>query len=145
MRRYVDPAGHSTWLYMGYWQSQRTGADIHSPKNCLPGGGWEPIEATRLRVPLGGSAAPITVNRYLIQKDRQLQVVIYWFEAQGTVVAGELDAKIQMVRSAILKNRTDGALVRLSSPVSGTVQDTTDRMVQYIQTLYPILREYLPG
>ena len=144
MRRYVDQAGYGIWLYVGYWQSQRKGSDIHSPKNCLPGGGWEPVEATRLTIPVEGSATPITVNRYLIQKDRQMQVVIYWFEAQGTVVAGEFDAKIQMVRSAIFRNRTDGALVRLSSPVSGTVQNTTDRMVQYIQTLYPVLRQYLP-
>jgi EpsI family protein len=71
--------------------------------------------------------------------------VIYWFEAQGTVVAGELDAKIQMVRSAILKNRTDGALIRLSSPVTGSVQETTDRMVEYVRTFYPVVREYLPG
>ncbi len=144
MRRYVDPAGDSTWLYIGYWQSRRRGADIHSPKNCLPGGGWEPVEATRLTIPVGGSKGPVTVNRYLIQKDRQMQVVIYWFQAQGTVVAGELGAKIQMVRSAIYQNRTDGALVRLSSPVSGTVQETTDRMVQYVQMLYPVLRDYLP-
>jgi EpsI family protein len=145
MRRYVDSAGHSMWLYMGYWQSQRRGSDIHSPKNCLPAGGWEPIEASRLIIPVGGPTSSITVNHYLIQKDRQLQVVIYWFEAQGTVVAGELDAKIQMVRSAILKNRTDGALIRLSSPVTGSVQDTTDRMVEYVRTFYPVVREYLPG
>jgi EpsI family protein len=144
MRRYVDPAGHTTWLYMAYWQSQRKGSDIHSPKNCLPAGGWEPVEATRLTIPLGGAAAPITVNSYLIQKDRQMQVVIYWFQAQGTVVAGELEAKIEMVRSAILRNRTDGAIVRLSSPVAGTVQETTDRLVRYIQTLYPVLSDYLP-
>lgn len=145
MRRYVDASGHPTWLYMGYWQSQRRGSDIHSPRNCLPAGGWEPIESTQLTIPLGGTFAPITVNHYLIQKDRQMQVVIYWFEAQGHVVAGELEAKIQMVRSAIFKNRTDGALVRLSSPVSGTVPDTTERMTRQIQALYPVLREYLPN
>ena len=146
MRRYVDGSGHSAWLYLAYWQSRRQGADIHSPKNCLPGGGWEPIEATRLTIPITGAAGAgsITVNRYLIQKERQLQVVIYWFQAQGTVIAGELDVKIQMIRSAILRNRTDGAIVRVSSPVAGTVQETTDRMVAYIQTLYPLLSTYLP-
>jgi EpsI family protein len=143
LRRYVDPAGRSMWLYVGYWQSQRRGADIHSPKNCLPAGGWEPVETTRLTVPIAG-AAPMTVNYYLIQKDRQMQVVIYWFQAQGTVVAGELDAKIAMVSSAILKNRTDGALVRISSPVQGTLQETTDSLVRYVQSLQPVLRDYLP-
>ena len=144
MRRYVDGGGNSAWLYMAYWQSQRRGADIHSPRNCLPAGGWEPIENKRLTIPVGGATGSVTVNSYLIQKDRQLQVVIYWFQAQGVAVAGELDAKIQMVRSAVLKNRTDGAIIRISSPVSGTVQDTTDRLVGYIQTLHPILSTYLP-
>ena len=143
VRRYVDPAGHSAWLYLAYWQSQRRGSDIHSPKNCLPGGGWEPVETSLLTVPVAGST-PITANYYLIQKDRQMQVVIYWFQAQGTVVARELDAKIEMVRSAIFKNRTDGALVRISSPVQGTVPETKDRLVRYVQSLQPVLREYLP-
>jgi len=144
LRRYVDSAGHSTGLYIGYWQSQRKGSDIHSPRNCLPGGGWDPVEVSRLTIPLAQPPGVIIVNRYLIQKDNQMQVVIYWFQAQGTAVAGELDAKIEMVRSAILKNRTDGALVRISSPVYGTVQETTARLVQYVQALYPILGEYLP-
>lgn len=144
MRRYVDRTGHSMWLYIGYWQSQRKGADIHSPKNCLPGGGWEPIEASRLSIPIEGRAAPISVNRYLIQKDNQMQVTLYWFQSQGRVVPGELAAKVELVRNAILKNRTDGALVRLSSPVQGGVSQTTDRMVAYAQSLYPVLRDYLP-
>ena len=144
MRRYVDATGNSAWLYMAYWQSQRRGADIHSPKNCLPGGGWEPIETKRLTIPVSGATGSITVNSYLIQKDRQLQVVIYWFQAQGAAVASELAAKVQMVRSAVLRNRTDGAIIRISSPVSGTVQDTTDRLVAYIQSLHPILGTYLP-
>jgi EpsI family protein len=142
-RRYVDPVGQSAWLYIGYWQSRRRGSDIHSPRNCLPGGGWEPVETARITIPVAG-AAPITVNRYLIQKDRQMQVVMYWFQAQGTVVAGELDAKIAMVRSALLRNRTDGALVRISSPVRGTVPETTEALTAFVQTLYPILRDYLP-
>jgi EpsI family protein len=143
-RRYVDGTGRSAWLYIGYWESQRRGTDIHSPKNCLPGGGWEPVETSRISIPVTGAAAPITVNRFLIQKDRQMQVVIYWFQAQGTVVPGELDAKIAMVRSAIFRNRTDGALVRISSLVHGSIPETTEALVAYIQDLYPVLRDYLP-
>jgi EpsI family protein len=144
MRRYADPAGHVAWLYVGYWESRRKGADIHSPKNCLPGGGWDPVEATVLTIPVAGARAPIKVNRYLIQKDRQMQLVIYWFQAQGRVISGELEAKLDLMRAAMLKNRTDGALVRISSPVSGTPQETTDRLIQYVQVLYPVLHEYLP-
>lgn len=145
MRRYVDEAGRSLWLYVGYWASQRRGgAQVHSPRNCLPASGWEPIEASRLMIAVGGRPEPLTVNRYLIQKDRELQVVVYWYHAQGAPIAGEIPAKIQMMRSAILRNRTDGALVRVSSPVSGSVPETTQRLVRYVQALYPRLGEYLP-
>lgn len=145
IRRYVDEAGHSVWLYVGYWATQRTGgAQVHSPRNCLPASGWEPIEASRVRVDVRNAQVPLIVNRYLIQKDREMQVVLYWYHAQGIPIAGELPAKIQMVRSAIFRNRTDGALVRISSPVSGSVAETTERLVRYVQALYPLLGEYLP-
>ncbi len=145
MRRYVDANGRSIWLYIGYWATQRRGgAQAHSPKNCLPGGGWEPVDASRLTVQLPPPYAPIEVNRYLIQKDRDMQVVLYWYQAQGHAVASELGAKVAMVRGALMSRRTDGALVRASSPVTGTVAETTARLVLYVQTLYPILGEYLP-
>jgi EpsI family protein len=88
--------------------------------------------------------APIEVNRYLIQKDRDQQVVLYWYQSQGKAVAGELDAKIQMVRSAIARNRTDGALVRVSAPVIGGVAETTASLARYVQAMYPVLAQYLP-
>jgi EpsI family protein len=144
MRRYVDANGRSIWLYIGYWATQRRGGQAHSPKNCLPGGGWEPVDAARLTVTLPPPYAPIEVNRYLIQKDRDMQVVLYWYQAQGHAVASELGAKVAMVRSALMRRRTDGALVRASSPVTGTVAETTERLVRYVQALYPVLGEYLP-
>lgn len=144
MRRYADGADRSLWLYVGYWATQRKGAQIHSPKNCLPGGGWEPLEASRLTIDRAGGKGSITVNRYLIQKDRNMQVVLYWYQSQGQTIPGEVQAKIAMVRSAIVRNRTDGALVRVSSPVSDGVAETTERLVAYVQALYPILADYLP-
>jgi EpsI family protein len=145
VRREVDQAGRSLWLYIGYWDSQRKGALPHSPKNCLPGGGWEPLEASTLTVPLGAGTAPLVVNRFLIQKEANQQLVLYWFDAQGRAVAGEVEAKVEMVRSAIFRNRTDGAIVRVSSPIYGTVAETTELLVRYVQTLYPVLGDYLPG
>lgn len=145
VRREVDPAGRSLWLYIGYWDTQRKGAAPHSPKNCLPGGGWEPLEASTMAVPVRAGAPPLVVNRYVLQKERAQQVVLYWFDAQGRAVAGEMEAKVEMVRSAILRNRTDGAIVRVSSPVYGSVGETTERLTRYVQTLYPVLGDYLPG
>jgi EpsI family protein len=144
MRQYTDSQRRYIWLYMGYWATQRKGAQIHSPQNCLPGGGWEPVEASRLTIELPAPYQAIVVNRYLIQKDRDLQIVLYWYQARGKAVASELQAKIAMVRSAIASNRTDGALVRVSTPSYGNAQEATERLTQYVQALYPILGEYLP-
>ncbi len=145
MRRYADEAGRSLWLYVGYWASQHRGAaQVHSPRNCLPAGGWEPVEASRLTIEVPGPRRSVTVNRYLIQKDRQMQVVLYWYHAQGIPIAGEIPAKLQMMRSAFLRRRSDGALVRVSSPVAGSVTDTSDELIRYVQALYPHLGEYLP-
>jgi EpsI family protein len=144
MRRYVHDSGQSLWLYIGYWATQRKGADFHSPKNCLPGGGWEPVEATRIAIDLPGSHPPIVVNRYVIQKDRTIQVVLYWYQTHGRAIAGEVEAKIELVRGAVTQNRTDGALVRVSSVVAGSPQATTERLVEYVQSVYPVLHEFLP-
>ena len=145
MRAYQDPGGRNLWLFIGYWDSQRRGAQPHSPKNCLPGSGWEPLEASRVTIPLPQPFAPITVNRFLIQKDRDQQVVFYWYQSQGEAIPGEIAARIQLVRNSIWRHRTDGALVRVSGPVYGTIQETSDRLVEYIQAMYPVLGDFLPA
>ena len=144
MRNYVDPAGRDLNLYIGYWDTQRKGAVIHSPKNCLPGAGWEPVEASVLTVPLAPSHPPISVNRYLIQKERAQQVVLYWYHSQGRAIAGEVPARIAMVKSALIRHRTDAALVRVMSPVHGSARETSDRLVAYVQAMYPLLGDFLP-
>ena len=97
-----------------------------------------------MTIPLSPPLAPIIVNRFLIQKNQDQQVVFYWYQSQGHAIAGELAARVEMMKSSIVRHRTDGALVRVSSPVSDGVQETSDRLVRYIQAVYPILGEYLP-
>jgi EpsI family protein len=144
VRRYVDAAGRSLWLYMGYWQTQRKGAQPHSPKHCLPGAGWEPLEASEVMITLPPPHLPLTVNRYLLQKGRDQLLVFYWYQSQGRPIARELAAKLEMVKSAIFRNRTDGALIRVSSPVYGSVPETSAWLTKYVQTIYPILHDYFP-
>jgi EpsI family protein len=145
MRRYQDGDGRSLWLYIGYWDSQRKGAAPHSPKNCLPGSGWEPVAASLITIPLPAAGGSIIINRYLIQKDNDQQLVLYWYHSQGRAIAGEVAARIQMVKNSILRNRTDGALVRVSSPVVRSIAETEASLVKYVQALYPMLGEHLPN
>jgi EpsI family protein len=144
VRRDQDPSSWSVWLFIAYWDTVRKGVIPHSPRNCLPGSGWEPLESSMVTIPLPQPLAPITVNRYLIQKDRDQQVVLYWYQSQGRVIAGETAARVQLVKNSIVRHRTDVALVRVLSPVYGSVEDTSARLVRYIQAMYPILGEYLP-
>jgi len=144
MRRYVNPEGRGIWLFIAYWDSQRKGAQPHSPRNCLPGAGWEPLQSSEITVPVPPPLGPITVNRYLIQKDQEQLLVFYWYQSQGQAIAGEVAAKVQMVKNSITRRRTDGALVRVLSPIYGNVQTTSDLVVGYLQNLYPVLGEYLP-
>jgi len=143
MRRYVDGAGRGIWVYLGYWESQRRGAQMHSPKNCLPGSGWEPLEATVMPIPVEGGRT-IHVNRFLVQKSDQRELVLYWYRAQGDDVPGEVAAKAAMVKNAIIRNRTDGALLRVSAAVESSVAETSDRLVAFVQAMYPRLGDYLP-
>jgi EpsI family protein len=144
MRDYADPRGRLLNLYIGYWDNQRRGAGIHSPKHCLPGAGWEPVDASLMTIALDPPHGAVTVNRYLIQKEQSQAVVLYWYQAHGEVTAGEVRARIALVKSALTRHRTDGALVRVISPVSGSVRDTTERMAGYVRALYPVLLAYLP-
>jgi len=135
-------------LYVGYYHSQREGDTIHSPMNCLPGAGWEPIATGRAEVKIAGSPEPIRVNRYVIRKGIERQVVLYWYQSHGRVVASEYWSKIYMVYDAVRLNRSDAALVRVISPVlpSEDSEDAAERRAtEFVQSLFPLLGNYLPS
>jgi EpsI family protein len=135
-------------LYIGYYQSQRQGDTIHSPMNCLPGSGWEPLSRSYLSIPVG-TETPITVNRYVIQKGLDRQVVLYWYQSHGRIVANEYRSKIFMVYDAVRLNRTDAALVRVVSARIGTDAAAEDRAsgraVAFVKAMFPLLDRYLPS
>ena len=118
LRDYVNPAQKTGLnLFIAYFPSQRTGDAIHSPKNCLPGSGWAPVSADRVLMSLPGRE-PFTVNRYLIAKGDEQQLVLYWYWAHNRAVASEYTAKLYLVTDSIRMRRSDGALVRLVAPIT---------------------------
>ena len=132
------------WLYVGFYQSQRSGATYHSPKNCLPGAGWQFMESNFLTLTMSDHAK-ITVNKVLIQKGLDKQVILYWYHDRGRVIASEYWAKIYLVWDAMTKNRTDGSLVRISVPVKdGNEQQAFDHGVAFLHDLWPTLLEHMP-
>ena len=115
-RVYFSPANGDVGLYIGYFRTQRTGAAIHSPKNCLPGAGWQPVVSETYQLPLD-DGRKVPINLYVIRKDLDQQIVLYWYQSHGRVVASEYWGKFYMVYDAMRLNRTDAALVRITVPV----------------------------
>jgi len=135
-------------LYIGYYRSQRQGDTIHSPLNCLPGSGWEPVTKERVTIDVGANP-PIAVNQFLIEKGLDRQVVIYWYQSHGRVVASEYWGKAYLVLDALRMNRTDGAMVRIVAPVNDREAGgelTAQRIArEFTTSLFPLLSRYLPG
>jgi EpsI family protein len=132
-------------FFLAYFPSQKTGDTIHSPKNCLPGAGWSPVESGHRQV-RGGDGSLHTVNRYVIGKGLERQVVLYWYQAHGRIVASEYWAKIYLVADAIRMNRTDGALVRVITQVSRTedLPQAERRVVEFAEASLRGLDSYVP-
>lgn len=111
-------AGQGFELFVAYYGQQLGGATIHSPRNCLPGGGWEPVEHRRVELETEHYHGP--VNRYVIQnRTGERALVYYWYQGRGRIAANEYLVKWDLLRDAVVKRRTDEALVRLVFPIAG--------------------------
>lgn len=145
-RRYSENDGNSPVdLFIAYFPSQRAGATIHSPKNCLPGSGWFPVQADRITVNAPGHDA-FPANRYLIAKGEARELVLYWYWAHDRAVASEYAAKIYLVTDAIRMNRSDGSLIRVSVPLSPH-QDwdsAQKRLLAFTNEIVPLINTYVP-
>ena len=135
----------STDLFIAYFPSQRAGDTIHSPKNCLPGAGWTPIDSARIPLALPGRA-PFPVNRYVIAKGSDRLLVVYWYWAHDRAVASEYWAKIYLVTDSIRMNRSDGSLVRLTTPMlpGESVNTAMARLQPFAGDIVPLLNQYIP-
>jgi EpsI family protein len=138
-------------LYIGFHASQRQGDTIHSPLNCLPGAGWVPVQQGRVAVTVrsapDGPERAVEINRFVIQKGLDRQIVFYWYQSRDRVVASEYWGKVYTVVDAIRHNRTDAALVRVTVPLgsSDTAREPADAAgLQFVQALFPLLSRHLP-
>ena len=130
-------------LYIGYYKDQRSGDAIHSPKNCLPGSGWQPVRAASLQI--GSATNPVIVNEYVVEKGTMRDLVLYWYQAHGRVIASEYSGKAWLVYDAITRNRTDEALVRVLTSTKNGEDQARARAVQFVQALYPRLTTFIPN
>jgi len=144
---YKSDNGEAVELYVGFYQSQKEGDLIHSPKNCMPGSGWNILKSSIETVDVGhdGKAETIDVIKLILGKGSEKQVVLYWFQSRGRIISSEYMEKIWLVIDSITKHRTDGSFVRLISPVIKSEGETLELLKGFIKDIYPYLKEYLPS
>jgi len=140
-------AGAPVDLYVAYYASQRTGEAAHSPRSCLPGSGWRILDFTQHELPgLRAGGAALRVNRVIVQHGADRQLVYYWFQERGRDITNEYLVKWYLLEDALLRNRTDGALVRLVTPLleDEPAPAADARLAQFAARALPALRAYLP-
>ncbi len=131
-------------VYMGYYSHQEQGRSIHSPKNCLPGAGWEELSSSRVYLPTPAGRVP--VNEYLLQNGPERAVVIYWYQGRGRVQATEYKVKLDLIRDLALRHRSDEALMRVLVPVTSAGMDAAlQRALRIAGALVPAAYRALPS
>ncbi|MEQ1656974.1 MAG: VPLPA-CTERM-specific exosortase XrtD [Nitrospira sp.] len=147
LAEYRHDGSQPVTFYSAYYRSQRKGQSAHSPQSCLPGGGWEISSIKNLAFgPVSGMAHQLHANRAVIEKGQQKQIVLYWFKQRDRILTSEYLVKFYLFWDALLRARTDGALVRISSLIGpGETEETVDqRMRQFVSAMQPELNRYVP-
>lgn len=134
-------------LYVAYYASQRKGVSPHSPQVCIPGDGWNIADFERTSYVDQDRGDTVPLNRVVIVRANQRQIVYYWFEQRGRRVANEYASKWQLLADAVYLNRTDGALVRLTTQLypGETEQDGDKRLREFTRELLPQMTRFLPS
>lgn len=145
---YSRPAGNNVNLYAAYYASQRKGASVHSPRSCIPGDGWEITDLKQQYVKgvkINGQS--LRVNRVVIKKGEAAQLLYYWFQQRGRVITNEFLVKWFLFQDALTRHRTDGALVRLTTPIAPdeSVSAADERLTDMVRLVTAELQSYVPN
>ncbi|MBD3331544.1 EpsI family protein, partial [candidate division GN15 bacterium] len=143
-RLYRQPGGHASDLFIGYFKSQKFGASIHSPKHCLPGGGWRIERHQSFTLPLADGSTK-EVNRLVISHNNQASVMLYWFETRSGAVRSEYGLKFDLFKNSLLMQPTDAAFVRITVAANnGDLKAANEAGVEFIQTFHDDIMAALP-
>jgi exosortase D (VPLPA-CTERM-specific) len=145
MRDYFVPAsGKGANLYIGYYETQRTGATYHSPRNCLPGSGWTMTESQPVEISLP-DGQKFVANNYLIENNQSKALMIYWYQGRGRFAANEYKDKFFTVLDSISRRRSDGAMVRVVISIDKSEQDALETAKNLASGAAANLHEFVPN
>ena len=144
-RNFALPDGHTGSFYVGYYATQRNGATYHSPLNCLPGSGWVLNSPATIQITPADGGSAFQANRYIIQNGDTRQVLIYWYQGRGRVVASEYWGKIYTVIDSVRERRSDGAMVRVLVPIGKSEPEAIRVATDMASQAAPLLPAYVPN
>jgi exosortase D (VPLPA-CTERM-specific) len=146
-RLFFDPKALQPYveLFVDYASEQSPADDRHSPSRCLPGSGWQPVQKRQIQLK-GPEVAPFLVNEYIVAKGNDRQLVLYWFQGRNRAIANEYQEHMYLVLDRILKNRTDGALIRINTPLlpDESAEQALQRILPFANQVVPQLAHYIP-
>jgi EpsI family protein len=143
-RSYRSGEGHMIWLFLGYFGTQQENSQIHSPKHCYPGSGWNIVRESTLQLSL--PAYETSVKDLVISDGRQRREVIYWFEIRGGVITDEFALKWYQMKSALLQRPQMATFIRFSSDISpGSPERSREELVRFIEMITPLITVVLRG
>jgi len=145
-RVYLNPArSAAVYLFVAFFKTQRYGQAPHSPKNCLPGNGYEPIESGPILVAVPDRAEPVRINRYLTARGDEKSVTLYWYQSHDRIIANEFTAKFWLIADSIRYHRSDTSLVKIVVPVrGGDAEAATKTAVDFVKAVFSPLARQLP-
>ncbi len=143
---YVNSSGQRVNFYAAFYEAVGNGKGYHSPKNCIPGGGWGIEEINTVEITPNGYTNPVRISEMIIRNRNEYQVVYYWFQNRGRIIASEYWEKIYLVLDAIFKKRRDGTFVRLMAYAEdGKIEVARKELKEISKQILPELGNFLPG
>lgn len=145
LRRYQNGAGESIWLFVAYFSSQEYGSQIHSPRHCLPGSGYDILSLKSSEIAIAEGKI-LTANLLLLGNEKRRELMIYWFETRAGVITTEFGLKTDLMKNALMFRPTDAAIVRVTMPLDAGADFSggTEKASAFIQELYPTIKRALP-
>ncbi|MDQ6652954.1 MAG: EpsI family protein [Acidobacteriota bacterium] len=144
LRDYRLGNGQMANLYIGYYATQRDGATYHSPLNCLPGAGWSMVDPAMISIPLP-SGRSFVANKYVIENGNIRELMIYWYQGRGRIIASEYWGKIYTVLDSVRLRRSDAAMVRVTVPITGSDAAAIESAREFAAVTSGALPEFVPN
>ncbi|MFH2000516.1 MAG: VPLPA-CTERM-specific exosortase XrtD, partial [Planctomycetota bacterium] len=146
MANYRNPQGQDIDFYVAYYESQRKGETTHSPETCLPVSGWTFEQSGTAKITAGNDRS-MEVNRAFMEKGGSRQLVYFWFPQRGRILTSLYQVKLYGFWDALIQHRTDGALVRIITPIytAEKMKDAEARIQGFTREIVPMLNGFIPG